>query len=743
MAATNKRELILNKSKLVFYFLLLLGCIAVLRIFYLQTVAKSKWQSMLNRTKSERTMKPLPSLRGNIFAADGSLLATTVPYYMISIDPQISDSVYFYKNIDKFCIGIANITHEKTAGEYKGIILKAKVDGFVLKKKIALLQTQIKKIKDDDKKIAELNHQIDDIQKNQLVQYIKLNHTRITHQDLLKLKTLPFSWENSKIKERGLIKDDILIREHPFKGMARHTIGSDDSTGHYGIEAKFHKALYGKYGEGLRKKIGPKVWVPVEDNLDQLPINGMDLHTTLDMNFQDIAEVALKKQLMTSNAEDGCAVIIDMKTGDIKSMVNLGLDKEGEYKEDLNYAVLHGLGDPGSTFKLASLMALIDDFSLPINTFAVDCSGSIGQLGSELNCTHAHGPQTIQQIFENSCNVGVYSLVKKYYNVPDKNRAFKNSPDRFLELIRKTYKLNDKVISDHLNGEAPPKIKNRTDTKWSAMSLSRMSIGYEIDITPLQMLTFYNAVVNNGVWVKPRLVTSVVKEDGEEHIKIPIQTADLGIKKETIAKLKLMLEGVVKNGTAKNIGTGVCKIAGKTGTAWRLIDGDYKKSNQSVSFIGYFPADNPRYSCAITIRGVAQNANTVSAPVFREIADRVYAYDISMHSGIILKNNTQNIATNTKKGLTNDFQTIGKSLTMSIPNGKGIVKSLSKGTWEAQSVKNNKMPDLKGMTLRDAIFVLENIGFKVTFSGLGKVVQQSIEPNAVIIKRQTVNLVLK
>jgi cell division protein FtsI (penicillin-binding protein 3) len=742
MAATNKRELILSRSLIVFIVLSCFACLAFARILYLQTLARKKWQTMLDQTKTERTIKPIPSLRGNIFAADGSLLATTVPYYMLSIDPQVSDSAYFHKNIDQFCIGIANITHEKTPGEYKGIILKAKLDGYVLKKKIAQIQSQIKKAKDDDKKIKALTDQIEDIKMNQLVQYIKLNQVRITHQDLLKVKTLPFCWENSKTKERGLMKEDILIREHPFKSMARRTIGNDDSTGHYGIETKFHKALYGKYGEGLRKKIGPKVWVPVDDKPYQMPVNGMDVYTTLDMNFQDITEVALKKQLIASNAENGCAIIMDIKTGNVKSMVNLGLDKDGQYQEDLNYAVKDALGDPGSTFKLASLMAVIDDFDLSLNTFAADCNGSIGQGGSELKCTHAHGSQTIQQIFENSCNVGVYSLVKKYYNVPDKNRAFKNSPDRYLELIRKTFKLNDKVISDHLGGEPAPNIKNRSNAKWSGMSLSRMSIGYEIDITPLQMLTFYNAVANDGVWVKPRLVSSVMREDGEEHLKIPFYSENMGIKKETIAKLKLMMEGVVKNGTAKNVGDGVCKIAGKTGTAFRIIDGQYTQSNQSVSFIGYFPADNPRYSCAVTIKGVKQNANTVSAPVFREIADRIYAYDVSMHEGVALKTNGQNISQNTKKGLTNDYQTLGKSLTMSIPNGKGIAKTQPGGTWEAQTVKNNKMPDLRGMSLRDALFVLENIGFKVNFSGFGKVIQQSIEPNATIIKRQTVSLVL-
>lgn len=737
MADSNKRDLIINSSKTVFIVLFLLSTVAIFRIGYLQTIDREKWQELLNNTKTNRSQRPIYATRGNIYAADGSILATTVPYYTISIDPQVADSAYFAKNIDKVCIGLSKIINEKTAGEYKGVILQARLAGNEHRKKIKLLQRQIKKINSkesaDIAQVLVIKKQIKQIEEHIIIRYVPITQKQITHEQMLAIQKLPFSWENSKNRERGLIKDDILVRERPFGEMAKRTIGNDDSTGKYGLEIRFGKALHGKDGLGWRKKIGPKVWVPVDDSPYQQPENGMDVYSTLDMNFQDIAEDALQKIIGQANAENGSVVIMEIKTGDIKAMVNLGLDTvNNTYREIKNYAVKEALGDPGSTFKLATMMALIDNFNINLDDFAVNCTGSVTQGGRVLTCSHAHGSLTARQIFEHSCNVGTHTLVMRY---------FKN-PDIFCNFLKKV-KLGNRVISDFLLQEPLPLIKNRQTPSWSAISMSQMSIGYEINITPMQMITFYNMVANNGIWVKPRLAKAVVSKNEEINIKFEPTFERIELKSATtILKLKKLMEGVVERGTAKNVNEGICKIAGKTGTAMRLIHGVYTGKNQSVSFIGYFPADNPKYTCSVVMQGVKGNANTVSAPVFRAIADRVFAYDVTMHKPAAIIAHSKNLATNTKKGFSNDFQTLGKNLAMTIPNGKGIVAAKANETWDKVNFKTNKMPDLRGLSLRESLFILENQGFKVLYKGIGKVIQQSIEPGSTIVRKQNINLVL-
>ncbi len=508
--------------------------------------------------------------------------------------------------------------------------------------------------------------------------------------------------------------------------------------GDFGLEASFENYLRGKDGKGFYERMAGGIYKPVnsESDLDSEP--GLDIVTTIDVNFQDIVETALKNQVFQKQAKYGSAVIMEIATGEVKAIANLTrtINNDGEisYLEDQNYAVKYGT-DPGSTFKLATMAALLEKKDLKPDEEGVDCTGSLRHGNLDFTCSHKHGLLTVNQIFEQSCNIGIYSLMKKHF-------GFTNADDYF-EYLQK-FRL-DKPSGFQLKGEPHPWLKNSKSTSFNkSTTVPWMSIGYESRITPIQMLTFCNAIANKGFWVQPIIVKEtrrgdeVVDKFESNKILEPICSEN------TVSKIRKMMEGVVKNGTAKNVSFGVCEIAGKTGTSQKRVNGSYQAGLYYTSFIGYFPANKPKYSCIVVIdepMGTNIYAGDVSAPVFRNIADKIFAYDISMQPKVLVKNNVKNLPSQFQVLQAHDQKVINLKLGLNeFPSQDGFVKNIKNKNDSIKWISNkteNGAEDLIGMTLKDALPVLENRGYKVRYAGFGKVKEYSL------IGKNVVALVLK
>jgi cell division protein FtsI (penicillin-binding protein 3) len=526
--------------------------------------------------------------------------------------------------------------------------------------------------------------------------------------------------------------------------MALRTVGDlnpKNMQGQMGLEASFQPALAGKNAVGLVEVLAGGVKKPVDDGPNMKPEPGLDLHTTLDVNFQDIAETALKNALVKYNADKGCVLVMEVQTGEIRAMANL--TKQGHrYVENFNHA-LAGRTDPGSTFKLATMMALLDEKAIWPDKLINTGGGSVRYHGVEVVDAKRGGVGTItaQQVFEKSSNVGIHLMMQSYFYA---------RPDLYCQYLRR-FHLNQPT-GIHMKGEAPPVMRNPDMKGWSKTSLTFMSYGYEMQLTPLQMLTFYNAVANDGKWVRPMLVKQV-KLAGEVVEEIQPYVAPNPIAKpETIKQVKKMLEGVVSHGTARNVQSPNYLIAGKTGTAQKIYNGKYQQGRYYTSFIGYFPADQPKYTVLTMVDNPHGNnvdllyAGSVSAPVFKEVADRIYAYDIDIHAPMRLKKRSKNHpqeAMLASAGYANDLHTIGTELNLdSQPATEGWVRREG-GTWQSLPVRKDRIPDVRGLSLRDALPLLENRGLRVIAQGRGKVVGQSLEPGQALTNNHQIALTLQ
>ncbi|AFK02816.1 penicillin-binding protein transpeptidase [Emticicia oligotrophica DSM 17448] len=693
------REEIQWRAKVTFGIVFIIGSLITAQIFVIQVFQKKKWADKMEKVQS-KPMK-IRAQRGNIFAADGrSLLATSVPRYRVGIDVTRAKPAYFKEKIDSLCRKLANFFQDRSAEDYKRLIKNAR----------------------EEKKLI----------------FVALGNRLVDYQERQQIKTFPF-FREGPMKGGGKF-ERLERRVMPFDDMALRSIGKLDrdtqTRGDFGIEFSFNNYLAGRDGVGLFQRLTGGVWKPVEDSPEVRPEAGLDVITTIDVNYQDIVESALRNQVINTNAKYGSAVVMEIATGEIKAITNLsrrnGSDSTSKfYTEDFNYAVRGGT-DPGSTFKLATMVALLEKSNLSLNEDAGFCGGSIMHNKTEMTCSEEHGNQTVKQVFEHSCNIGIYNLVKKHF-------GFSNA-DEFVSYLTR-FKL-DQPVGFQLKGETEPIIKNRKSSTFSNTTIPWMSIGYETRLTPLQMLTFYNAIANNGHWVQP-LIVKEIREADRVTERFEANQDPTPICSERTAKLaQEMMRGVVENGTAQNINTGFCKVAGKTGTSRKRENG-YVKNQYYTAFIGFFPADNPKYSCAVIIdepQGANLYARDVAAPVFRTIADKIFAYDVALHPSKNKASNIQKIQTQAQAGYAEDFRTVNEELGIqNSPSSAGWVKASKNGSSVAwQRVEDRKdLPDVSGMSLRDAIHILENKGFKVRYSGLGKVSDYAI------VQPKVVSLVLK
>jgi cell division protein FtsI (penicillin-binding protein 3) len=687
-----------NRSLWTFGFMALIAIIIVCGILRIQNN-----EELVNKKVEDNLIyeKEIPAMRGNIYASDGkSLLATSVPYYYVGLDVKQAREDMFNKNIDELSRKLSYHFKDKTWNEYKALI------------------SQKRKSKNG--------------------RYLRLASRRISHQEKMSIKEFPLFKEGPN--KGGGVFEKVSTRSMPFNDMAKRTIGSLDrdtkTKGLFGIEFSYNNYLAGKNGRSLFKRLAGGVNQPLDSEINVEAVPGLDVVTTLDVNFQDIVESALREKVIQTNANYGTAIVMEIATGEIKALANLSRrtrNDETEYLEDMNYAVLAST-DPGSTFKLASMMAILEKGNMKLNDWAANCTGTIMHRGKKFTCDHEHGNINVGQVFEKSCNIGVYKLIEKVFGA--------NGIDDYLGYIS-NYRL-DKPIGFQLKGEKNPYFKNANDKTYSQFTLPWMSIGYESAIAPIQMLAFYNAVANNGYWVEPFLVREIkegnTQVDNYDNVKIGKRLASADV----IEMAQAMMKGVVTDGTAQGISKGFCQVAGKTGTAQKLDKNGYSKGRYFTSFIGYFPADNPKYTATIVIdepRGDQVYAASVCAPVFRDIADKIFAYDVAIHPASHNKAEPKLLARRQKSGMAEDFQQIAGELSIKMVEPEnGMVKlaiTPNDSIYWKPIKETDGLPDVSGMTLKDALPLLENRGYSVRHKGFGKVTDYAL------VSSGLVSLVLK
>ncbi|MES2618978.1 MAG: penicillin-binding protein [Bacteroidota bacterium] len=698
----NLKKAILFRAWIAFFMVVVLAVAVIWQIINLQFTQKDKYVAI---SKEQSTKwREIQASRGNIYADDGSLLATSIPKYEIRMDTKVATvtNEFFEANIDSLSWYLSTAFNDKTQQEWKRYVIEAR------------------------------NHSERYLLLKRDVDYVTAK--QMEHWPIFNL---------GKYKG-GFIKIEKNKREIPFGELALRTIGYTNLSGtKIGLEGAYDSFLSGSSGKRLEQRIYGGVWRPVEDKDEMEPHNGFDVYTTIDINIQDVAENALKQCLINNNADHGCAILMEVKTGAIKAIANLKKTGEGTYQETENYAV-NEFTDPGSTFKLISAMALFED-KLVNASDTIDIEWGKTTFGAEtMQDAHASPFKKVsfQHIFEHSSNVGIAKTVVKNY---------KNQPSKFVNHI---YNLGlNKRLDFDIRTPNRPDVKTSKDKSWSNTSLPWMSIGYEMQLSALQILSVYNAVANNGIMVNPYIVKEV-KEFGKTIVKKETKVLNKKIcSDETIKQLRLLLEGVVENGTATNLKGLAYKVAGKTGTAQIAINSKgYDKSSHKASFVGYFPADNPQYSCIVVINAPANGVyygGAVAGPVFKEIADKVYSTNMALHQPIkkVEKPNVPKV----KNGKRDDIKFVLDRLMISSHLIKGNAESewVTTGT-DVQSIDLKELetnillvPNVNGMGLRDAVYLLENRGLKVLLDGYGKIYYQSLMAGSTITKGSTIYLKLK
>lgn len=672
------------------------------KAFMINVVEGEKWRSMGENLYLK--YMPIEADRGNILASDGSFLATSLPFFDIRMDLRadgMTDEV-FNKNIDSLAWHLSQkVNTSRSQSEYKRILKEERAN-------------------------------------NNRYLLVKRN---ASYNEMKEIKKFPLFRKGSNVG--GFIAERKSKRQRPFGALAARTIGLDrENAQRVGLEATFAKDLRGEEGRQLKKGVGRGVWIPVNDLSQIEPIRGSDVYTTLDVNVQDVAHGALEKGLKKHHANKGVAIVMEVQTGAIRAMVNLQTNGQGSYREAYNHAIATST-EPGSTMKTASTLALLEGSNVTLETAVNLAGGRKRYYDKWMKDSKMHGIQTsnLKYAFEHSSNVGISSLV---------TRNFGNNPSKFIEYLKR-FGIQSPCYVE-IQGEVQPFVKSAGDTQsgWSGISLPWMSIGYELQLTPLQILKFYNAIANNGRLMKPYLVEKVVN-DGELIKKYGPRVVQRQIASQrSIQIMQDLLEGVVVSGTGKNVSSEKFSIAGKTGTAQTNYGRGADKIGYQASFAGYFPADDPKYSIIVVIynpdKSKGYYGGSVAGPVFKEIAEKMYATQAINQKPINQQAPTWARAKlpSAAAGFADDFEYVFKSIGI---NYQGD----SKGQWAEfnpidqnvslveKEYKEGVVPDVRGMGLRDALFLLENAGLKVKSTGLGKVIAQSLRPG-LAIDGQTIEL---
>ena len=694
----NNNTTYIRASILYICFCLFAGLI-VYKIVQTQYIEGAYWK---NKFKSQSTrIEEMEAMRGNIFDVNGALLATSLPYYEVALDLNVPNitSALFNKYRDSLAVCFNKLFPEKSVGVYKALFQNAR---------------------------------------NSHDRYVFIKNG-VRYSELQTIKTFPLFRNGTKW---GLITLQHHKRERPFNMLAARTIGlSRPGIKPVGLEGAFDSILKGVRGKRLMQRVARDVWKPLNDENELEPKDGQDLYTTIDINIQDVAEQALMKALQKHNAAYGCAILMEVATGEIRAIANLSRSNSdsSNYNETLNYALGYPT-EPGSTFKLASVLAALDTFNVQLTEPIRVGNGTCMYFDRQMKDSHEPPKSvlTLQECFEQSSNVGISKLIQNYFG---------KSPELYINYLKKFHL--DRKLDLSIPGEGDPRIKHPKDIDWYGTSLPWISIGYESLITPLQMLTLYNAVANNGKMVKPRFVRAI-KQKGRSTRQFETEVLNESIvKPQTIAKARQLLEGVIKNGTGKILNIPEFTVGGKTGTAQIAKKGGYKSGGviYQGSFVGYFPADKPLYTCMVIVNAPQRGeyyGGRVAAPVFKEIAQTVYygtrAYLKTLPAPAApTQTLTQGFIT--EKAEPKEIKAILGHCSTDAPVSFGLLCKYNLEDIDAL-LKKGIMPDVTGITVKDAVFLLERRGLKVIWLGHGKVKHQSIEKGLRIQKGDRVTLKL-
>jgi len=699
------RSNILLRVYLAFGLILILAGAVMVQVVRLQFVQGKKWKTM--SAKLSTHYEAVEAARGNILAVDGSLLATSVPEYELHMDMMaggISEDKVFYGKVDSLAFKLSQLYPDMSESGFSRLLRDARKDS----SRYALIRR------------------------------------KVTYQELKQIRKFPL-FNLGKYKG-GLIVVEQNRRILPFRTLAARTIGykNENVKNAVGLEGAYSNYINGENGKRLMQRTAGGTWIPVNDDEDEVPaVQGADIISTIDVNFQDVAQQALKNELIKSQADHGCVILMEVATGEIRAIANFTRTKEGDYQEKLNYAISDAT-EPGSTFKLATYMTLLDQHKIDTST-KIDGEGGKSHVipgNNKYTVTDVehNGIISAKEAFEFSSNVAAAKFVYEHYNA---------NPSEFIDKLY-SYHLNEK-LGLQISGEGQPLIKTPKSRSWSKLTLPQMAYGYEEKLTPLQLLAFYNSVANNGKMIAPIFVSEIQRmgntvEQFHARVINPKVCSD-----ETLGKVKGMLEGVVTDGNVRKIiKNPLYTVAGKTGTA-QIANGSsgygVNKLHQA-SFCGYFPADHPKYSMIVVINNPTVGsylAALVAGPVFRQIADRVYASDLDINQApqVHFVGNTTlpSVKQGNAKALRKVYSTLNvKPLYAS--NAPGV--DTSNGiAYQETSYKSGVVPSVMGMDLSDALYRLGNAGYKVIARGSGMVTAQSVTGGSEIPKGSKITIELQ
>ena len=641
-----------NRLYFVAVGMLVFAIAVAVKLINIQVVHGERYRSLADKNTTKNFV--IPANRGNLYADDGSLLATSVPKYDIRFDAVTVSADNFNKYLEPLSKELSEM-FGKSVSYYKNLLRKARAN------------------------------------KNRYLLIAK----NLGYSDYIRVKNMPLFFLGPY--KGGIIVDQRTIREHPMGKIAERTVGNQrkDKPGYYsvGLEGAYDDYLRGKDGRRLKQKIAKGQWKPVHDDNEVEPQDGYDIISTININIQDIAHHALLKQLEHHEAEHGTVIVMEVKTGEIKAISNLGRTKSGTYYEKLNYAVGES-HEPGSTFKVMALMAALEHKVVDTSTVVDTQKGVKSFYNRKIYDSHrgGYGEISVAKALEVSSNIGLATII-------DENYA--DDPNKLIDQFKKWHLTEKTGIA--IKGEGVPFIPEPGHSKWSKNALPSIAYGYNLRLTPLQTLNFYNTIANGGVMVKPRFIKEIRAWDRK------VETFETEIidpmicSKETIAEMQEMLKNVVRHGTAKSLYSENFSMAGKTGTAqteyWME---DWNENKRYISsFAGYFPAENPKFSCIVVIHKPSLKTGyygaDVSGPVFKRIAQKIFT-----DAPLIYE--VENI----------DYEDVE-------------LKSDYEDYYAKVQTRIGKMPNVKGMAGMDAVSLLENLGMKVFVIGNGTVIKQSLQ----------------
>lgn len=664
MAVTEKH--ILNRLYFVAGIMFVFAMAVVFKLFTIQMVDGDKYRDLAEKRNIKNVT--IPANRGNVYASDGSLLATSIPKYDVRFDALTPNNKTFESLLKPLSDSLSKYSG-KSSGYYEKELRKARAN----KNRYFLLARNIS----------------------------YTDYARIRNFPLLSLGAF----------RGGLIVEQTTKREHPMGGIAQRSIGYErkDKDGHYvraGIDGAFGEMyLRGTDGHRMKQKIGKGQWKPITDYNEIEPKDGYDVYTTIDVNIQDIAHHALLEQLEKYKADHGSVIVMETTTGEIRAISNLGRNTDGHYYERLNYAVGES-NEPGSTFKIMAITAALEDKVIDTSQVVDTQNGVLSFYGKKVrDAKHGgYGKISLAKAIEVSSNTAIVAAIDK---------AYKDQPSKFVDRLY-AMNLNESLDLPIIGEPEPiipdPRIKNG---RWSGIALQWMAYGYGVSFTPLQTLTFYNAIANNGEMVKPQFLREVREFD---KTIVPFKKEVINPKicsQETVDKVKKLLENVVEHGTGRKLYSPNFSMAGKTGTVQKDYASKDKLSYIS-SFAGFFPADNPKYSCIVVIhepdKSVGYYGADVSGPVFKKIAQKIF----------------------TDTPITDEVETLNFQ--------NSVVNKHFENYFNLAQTHKTIMPDVTGMPTMDALALLENMGLKVKIQGVGVVKKQSIEKGVKITPDQEVYL---